>query len=155
VSGRGADPERSQRADLCAACGGECCLTRPGLEEPERFLAAPDPVGALADRLASGDWVLTGLAGIRCPRPATVAERASGRVFRGAENSPCVYWEPAGCRLGYPERPRMCRDLEPWANGDCQARWDGREAASAWAPWQALLEEAIRRAGGERDQATR
>lgn len=135
----------NERPSLCARCGGECCRTRPGLEEPERFLGAPDPAGALASALASGDWVITGPAGSRCPRPATVEERATGRAFTGAETSPCVYLEAAGCRLPFAGRPRMCRDLEPWANGDCQAAWGLREAAEAWAPWQGLVEEALRR----------
>jgi Fe-S-cluster containining protein len=145
VSGPPARTATGERPDLCAACGGECCRTRPGLEEPERFLAAADPAGALAARLATGDWVLAGVGGVRCPRPATVAERASGRVFTGAENSPCVYVGPAGCALLHPERPRMCRDLEPWADGDCRALWDGREARAAWEPRQDLVAEALRR----------
>ena len=36
---------------MCAACGGDCCFTRPGLEAPDRFLAAPDPASALAAAL--------------------------------------------------------------------------------------------------------
>jgi hypothetical protein len=41
----------------------------------------------------------------------------------------------------------MCRDLEPWANGDCQALWDAREALAAWEPRQDLVAEALRRLG--------
>jgi hypothetical protein len=150
----------NERPDLCAACG-ECCLTRPGAEEPERFLRAPDPAGALASALASGDWVLARHVGvawegaepppagerfrvIRYPRPATVRERTSGTIDTGAEGSPCVFLAPGGCSLRFDDRPRMCRDLEPWANGDCVAAWDLPHAARAWAPWQALVEEAVR-----------
>ncbi|MEI7703515.1 MAG: hypothetical protein WCK73_02845 [Deltaproteobacteria bacterium] len=133
----------NERPSLCASCG-ECCRTRPGLEEPARFLAAPDPAAALAAALGSGDWVLTRIAGVRCPRPATVDERASGRVHEGAENSPCVFLGEAGCRLPFDGRPRMCRELEPWAYGDCQVEWDLADASRAWAPLQGLLDAALR-----------
>jgi Fe-S-cluster containining protein len=133
----------NERPDLCAACG-ECCRTRPGAEEPGRFLAAPDPAAALAHALASGDWVLARLAGIRYPRPATVAERATGTVHGGAEGSPCVFLGEAGCRLPFRDRPRMCRELEPWANGDCQAEWDLPQALREWAPFQGLADDAMR-----------
>jgi hypothetical protein len=149
-----------ERPDLCARCG-ECCRTRPGVEAPERFLAEPDPAAALRRALASGDWVLARHVGVawtdgepppdqerwrlvRYPRPATVAERAAGSAHTGAEASPCVFLGPTGCRLPFAGRPRMCRDLEPWASGDCQATWDLPEAARAWAPWQGLVEEALR-----------
>jgi hypothetical protein len=133
-----------ERPDLCARCG-ECCRTRPGAEEPERFLAQPDPAGALARALASGDWVLARHLGTRYPRPATLDERATGTVHAGAEHSPCVFLEATGCRLPFTDRPRMCRDLEPWANGDCQATWDLPQAALAWGPWQPLIDDALRR----------
>ena len=131
-----------ERPDLCAACG-ECCRTRPGVEAPERFLADAHPAAALARALASRDWVLARHLGVACPRPATIAERAGGAVHAGAETSPCVFLEATGCRLTYEGRPRMCRELEPWANGDCQARWDLPEAVRAWAPWQGLIDDAL------------
>jgi Fe-S-cluster containining protein len=131
------------RPAICAACG-DCCRPRPGAEEPGRFLAAPDPAAALARALSSGDRVLARLAGIRYLRPATVAERATGSVHEGAEASPCVFLEQAGCRLPFADRPRMCRELEPWANGDCQAGWDLPQAGQAWAPCQGLIEDAVR-----------
>jgi Fe-S-cluster containining protein len=131
-----------ERPDLCARCG-ECCRTRPGAEEPERFLSAPDPVAATARALTSGDWVVVRHLGVRYLRPATVAERATGRVHVGAETSPCVFLDETGCRLPLAGRPRMCRDLEPWANGDCQATWDLPQAAQAWAPWARLVDDAL------------
>ncbi|MBK9517046.1 MAG: hypothetical protein IPO09_06745 [Anaeromyxobacter sp.] len=71
----------NERPDLCADCGGQCCLTRPGLEAPERFLGAPapvqgegrgegasvassDPAAALAALLLTGDWVLAEHVGV-------------------------------------------------------------------------------------------
>jgi Fe-S-cluster containining protein len=163
------DPAQAtnERPDVCRACGGECCLHRPGIEAPDRFLAAPDPAGALASALASGDWVLLEHRGvpwepgeprdpseadriILYPRPATVAERASGTVFRGGESSPCVFLDPGGCRLRFEQRPRMCQSLEPSAGDDCECEWDQRAAARAWLPWQALAVEAQRAAAARR-----
>ncbi|HTP49809.1 MAG TPA: hypothetical protein VMK42_03840 [Anaeromyxobacteraceae bacterium] len=154
--------ENNERPATCRACGGECCFTRPGIEAPERFLSAPDPVGSLAAALACGDWVLLEHVGVpwangepppaedryrvvRYPRPATVAEKASGAAFRGGERSPCVFLRPGGCALAFAERPRMCQSLEPSAAGDCESPWDQRSAALAWLPWQDLVERAVGR----------
>lgn len=153
-----------ERPDICAACG-ECCRTRPGVEAPERFLADADPAAALSRALASRDWVLARHVGvawsdgvpppdaerwrvIRYPRPATTSERATGSVHTGAENAPCVFLEATGCRLPFAGRPRMCRELEPWANGDCRETWDLPHAARDWAPWQGLIDEALRQLSG-------
>jgi Fe-S-cluster containining protein len=125
------------------------------VEAPERFLADADPAAALSGALASRDWVLARHVGVACPRPATIAERAGGTVHAGAETSPCVFLEATGCRLTHEDRPRMCRELEPWANGDCQARWDLPEAVRAWAPWQGLIEEALSQLPGSPVPAAR
>jgi hypothetical protein len=135
----------NERPGICAACG-ECCRTRPGAEDPVRYLSTPDPAASLASALSSGDWVLASLAGIRYARPATVVERATGAVHEGAETAACVFLGEAGCRLPFTGRPRMCRDLEPWANGDCQAGWDLSQVAQAWATCQGFVEEAAPRA---------
>jgi hypothetical protein len=133
----------NERPHLCAACG-ECCRTRPGLEDPARFLSEPDPRAALARALASREWVLARVGGVHCARPATVVERATGEVHAGAETADCVFLAPGGCRLPFEGRPRMCRELEPWASGDCVATWDAPDAARAWAPCQELVEAARR-----------
>jgi Fe-S-cluster containining protein len=161
-----APPRNNEAAAVCAACGGECCFTRPGIEAPDRFVAAPDPAAALGEALASGDWVLVEHVGvpwvdgrppadpadryriIRYPRPATLAERESGKPFTGGERSPCVFLGRDGCRFRFEERPRMCQSLEPAADGECEGPWDQRSAALAWLPWQGLVAEAVRRAPG-------
>jgi Fe-S-cluster containining protein len=153
----------NERPDLCARCGGQCCLNRPGVESPDRFLAAPEPAAALARALATGEWVLAEHLGvpwvdgveppeaerrrlIRYPRPATLAERERGGGPRD-EPAPCVFLEAAGCRLPFPDRPRMCRALEPAPGLECEGAWGRREAALAWLPEQGWVEEARRRAG--------
>jgi hypothetical protein len=156
--------EPNERPDLCGPCGGACCRTRPGLESPERFLAAPDPAAALAAGLASGEWVVVRQIGvpwvdgvpppdevrwreILCLRPATVAERAAGAALGGGEPSPCAFLGDAGCRLPFAGRPRMCQALEPSAGEECVASWDRGDAARAWLPWQDLVADARRRMG--------
>jgi len=154
---RGPPPlEPNERPGLCGPCGGECCRTRPGLESPERFLAAPRPAEALVGAIASGDWVVVRQFGvpwadgvpppeelrwkeIRCLRPATVAERAAGRALDGGEPSPCVFLGEGGCRLSFEARPRMCQALVPSAGGACEASWDRGDAARDWLPWQGLF----------------
>jgi hypothetical protein len=150
----------NERPELCAECGGQCCLTRPGIEAPERFLAAPDAVAALAAALATGDWVLAEHVGvpwvdgveppeaerrrlIRYPRPATLLERGRDGTPRD-ELAPCALLDPAGCRLPFEERPRMCRALVPTPGFECEGDWGRREAALAWLPHQELVEAARR-----------
>jgi Fe-S-cluster containining protein len=150
----------NERPDLCAACGGACCRTRPGIEAPDRFLAAQDPAAALAAALRSRDWLLAEHIGVpwvdgvpppaedryrilRYPRPATRAEREAGRQVPEAGRTECVFLEAAGCRLPFPERPRMCRSLAPSADGECTAAWDRRSAALSWLPHQGLVAAAM------------
>ncbi len=154
--------KNNERADLCAACGGACCRTRPGIEAPARFLAAADPAAALAAALRSRDWLLAEHVGVpwvngvpppdadryrvlRYPRPATVAERNAARGLAAGESADCVFLEPGGCRLPFRERPRMCRSLAPSADGDCAAAWGRREAALAWSEHQELVASALER----------
>ena len=156
--------ENNERPDLCAACGGACCRTRPGIEAPGRFLAAEDPAEALAAALRSRDWLLAEHVGIpwrdgvpppdeeryrvlRYPRPATVAERAAGGPLPPGEFADCVFLSPSGCRLPFQERPRMCRSLQPSADGDCVAAWDRRSAALAWREHQGMIAAALSRLG--------
>ncbi len=153
----------NERRDLCAECGGQCCRTRPGIEAPERFLAAPDPARLLALALATGDWVLAEHVGvpwvdgveppleerrlvIRYPRPATVLEKAAGR---GAQDdlAPCTFLGEGGCRLAFADRPRMCRALVPTPGFECEGDWGRREAALAWRSHQPLVERARALAG--------
>lgn len=141
---------------LCSICGGECCRTKPGIDSPERFLAAADPVGALFEVLSSGLWVLdrhygtpprgetAGLPGttenlIRYPRPATTAERDAGSLTAVAGACECVFLAEDGCLLPFDERPRMCRALEPEINFECSSSWTRGDAALAWLPWQGIV----------------
>lgn len=150
----------NERPDLCAACGGECCRTRPGIEAPVRFLSDEHPAAALAAALRSRAWVLAEHVGVpwvngipppdedryrilRYARPATRAEHEAGGQVPEGEASNCVFLEAAGCRLPFPERPRMCRSLEPSADGECTSAWDRRSAALAWLPHQGLVAAAL------------
>jgi Fe-S-cluster containining protein len=152
----------NERPARCAECGGQCCNTRPGLEAPERFLEAENPVSALAEALASGEWVLVTHLGVPWvdgvpppeserrrilyyPRPATVRERGTGRADTDPSASPCVFLGRTGCRLDFEARPRQCRSLEPAVDFDCQADFGRLEAALAWRPHQGLVQAAVGR----------
>ncbi len=150
--------DSNERAEVCRACGGECCRTRPGAESPERFLAEPDPVGALALALDSGDWVVAHRVGIPfedgTPPPEEIRWRTilyvrpASRAERHGDGAPaqfgsqCVFLGESGCRLSFADRPRVCQSLEPWADGECRAGWDEGAAAKAWLAHQDLLARA-------------
>jgi Fe-S-cluster containining protein len=150
----------NERPDLCAACGGACCRTRPGIEAPARFLTGSDPTAALAQALASGAWVLAEHVGVpwtngvpppdedryrvlRYPRPATLSEQGLDAALASDDAGACAFLDPGGCRLAFEDRPRMCRSLEPAADGECVAAWDRRAAALAWLPHQDLVAAAL------------
>lgn len=136
---------------LCARCGGQCCLTKPGIEAPERFNTTGDLAAALRDALASGNWVLEEHRGIPYrpgetapdpdrliyyPRPATLAERHQPGITPLPGSGICVFLTDSGCRLPFAERPRLCRELVPDVCFECESPWGRREAALAWLPWQ-------------------
>ena len=137
---------------LCARCGGQCCQTRPGIEEPERFLGnTGDLTQALAASLASGKWVLEEHWGIpydpgtespdpdrliRYPRPATVFESSQPGFTPVPDSGACAFLTSTGCELPFEERPRLCRELQPDVCFECESPWGRREAALAWLPWQ-------------------
>ena len=113
----------------------------------------------MADALASGDWVLESHLGIpyangevspdpqriiRYPRPATRIEQANGGRHPLPDHGPCVFLEPDGCRLPFPQRPRLCRELVPDVCFECESPWGRREAALAWLPHQPMVAEALR-----------
>ncbi|AJE04098.1 hypothetical protein [Geobacter pickeringii] len=151
----------NESATLCGACGGECCRTRPGIEAPGRFLAAPDPAGHLRDLLASGLWVLDTHYGvpydpakgergdpdliIRYPRPATRPEQESGGISALPGAGECVFLRADGCALPFADRPRACQALEPTAGFDCSSSWTRFDAARAWLPHQDTVAAALTR----------
>lgn len=148
----------NEDSSICARCGGHCCRTRPGIEGPERFLAAPDPASALAALLAGGKWVLEQHLGvpyqpgvtppdpdriIRYPRPATVHEHHWPGLEPLPDTGDCVYLEHDGCSLPFQDRPRLCRELVPDICLECESPWGRREAALAWLPCQDMLGKAL------------
>jgi len=145
---------------LCARCGGHCCLTRPGIEAPDRFQSSGDMTASLREALSSGNWVLEEHLGIpyepgttspdpalviRYPRPATLQERQHPGFSPLPESGPCVFLAESGCQLPFEQRPRLCRELVPDICFECESPWGRREAALAWLPWQGTLSAALDR----------
>jgi hypothetical protein len=161
-TGTAASGETNECPVLCSICGGECCQTKPGIDGPERFLAAEDPAEALFQLLTSGHWVLDRHYGsppdgasapgegaderlIFYPRPATLVEREQGSPTAIPGPGECVFLAEQGCLLPFGDRPRMCRALEPEVNFECSSSWTRRDAALAWLPWQATVTAVIAR----------
>ncbi len=146
-------PTCNEDLPICASCGGECCQTQPGIDHPDRFLAAADPAGLLAGLLADYSWVLSlhpwrdeesGIwLALYYPRPAKIIERAAQSTVALDDTSPCVFLTPSGCRLDFTERPYLCQVLEPHPGFDCSAPWGKRDAAIAWRPHQELIHAAV------------
>ena len=151
----------NEDAALCARCGGDCCLTRPGIEEPERFTLMPDPVAALSAGLASG--VLTievhygkpYTPGITTPEPGCIIYYPRPSRYcectvappDGVPADACHHLTTTGCRLPFEQRPRACRALTPQTDFNCQSDWGRREAALAWFTHQDIILAAIAVAG--------
>jgi|GEM_PF-1110103 len=152
-------PKSNEDAALCGACGGDCCRTRPGIEAPERFLAAANPAEELARLLASGLWVLDTHYGvpydpakgetgapdriILYPRPATRREHAAGSLQAVPGAGECVLLGDHGCTLPFTERPRACQALEPAADFACTSSWSRFDAAREWQHHQDVITAAL------------
>lgn len=145
---------------LCARCGGQCCRTKPGIEEPERFLNGNDLTDGLEQALTSSNWVMEEHLGIpygpgetapdpdrliRYPRPATLAEQQQPGISPLPGSGVCVFLTDSGCRLPFAERPRLCRELVPDVCFECESPWGRREAALAWLPWQDQVTDLLAR----------
>jgi hypothetical protein len=145
----------NENRSLCAACGGACCRTRPGIDSPERFLSHDDPAGHLFSLLASGNWVLDRHLGLPetpdtrlladrmgtvtwYPRPATVQEQRQRTLTGLPQAGECVYLGSDGCALSFRDRPYICRALEP-ASDECHSPWSRADAALAWWPLQEMV----------------
>lgn len=144
---------------VCGTCGGDCCLTRPGIDAPARFLAAPNPAEELTRLLASGLWVLDTHYGvpydpakgetgdpdriILYPRPATRQEQAAGSLHAVSGAGECVLLGDNGCTLPFAERPRACQALEPAADFACTSSWSRFDAAREWMHHQDLVTKAL------------
>ena len=156
------DGETNECPVLCSICGGECCRTKPGIDGPERFLAAEDPAEELFRFIASGFWVLDRHYGtppdgdsapgeraaerlIFYPRPATLVEREQESFTAIPGPGECTFLVEEGCRLPFTDRPRMCRALEPEVNFECRSSWTRRDAALAWLPCQEMVAAVVDR----------
>ncbi len=157
------DQQSNEDPTLCARCKGDCCRTRPGIESPERFLAASNPAADLAELLSTGTWVLELHRGkpytpgvtepdpnclIRYPRPARFCE-AHEIPPDDLPGDACRLLTDSGCLLPYHERPKACRALTPRLDLLCDSDWGRREAALAWFAHQEIVQEACRLSGYE------
>jgi len=109
-----------QNAEVCAACGGECCKKAPGAAWPEDFEEVNE---ALFLRLAeSGDWAVDWWEG---PLPGEEDQEWGPRYFwrpKAREDrglfaplwfGTCRLLRDDGCALTFDERPSGCRMLVP------------------------------------------
>ena len=86
----------NENPTLCASCGGACCRTQPGIDHPDRFLAAADPTELLAGLLRHHAWVLAlhpwrdEISGVWMalyyPRPATINEQHAGTLLATSDS---------------------------------------------------------------------
>ncbi len=142
------------------AAVGTACLTRPGIEEPERFTLLADPVAALSPGLSTGSITIEVHYGkpytpgittplpdciIYYPRPSRYSE-CTVPPPEGISPEACHHLTATGCRLSFSQRPRACRALAPQPDFNCQSDWGRREAALAWFTHQELIVTAASRA---------
>ena len=124
--------------EICATCGGACCIDSPGLSSPEDF-GAPD-LGVMDRKiraaLDTGRWAIS----IREMVVRPSIQGREGIVAEALTRGRCTFHGPgpAGCLI-FATRPTGCRLLKPdptYPGEDCEA--DG-DMPSAWAPYRDLL----------------
>ena len=136
---------------ICAACGGKCCKTIPGIYWPSDIVPlTADRIAAMirAD-LACIDWwegPIEPEAPSRCLFLRGRAVNDHGAIT-GSWGGQCTQLTEQGCRLEWEARPRVCRELMPGATlgDDCVVPegLDKRSCAATWLPYQALLKAVV------------
>lgn len=151
---------KNEDAATCAACGGACCKTMPGILAPEDVLGGPteDNIEAM---LRSGEYAIDFYVNPRIffVRPATTWARARGAMLDPSFGGQCVLLTPAGCSKPWSTRPRSCRGLIPNLTPQGQHCFSAEDAdpddiasskkreASWWADYQHVLIAVLLRLG--------
>ena len=143
-------------AKLCSECGGECCLSLPGILFPTDLEEVTHV--SIKKLLNTGRYTIDWWEGdprsnkhprmYRCLFVRPSLKGKEGKTSDPAWSGDCTFWTKTGCTLESEKRPTGCRLLEPQPNGECQYRGktkdSKREGALAWLEYQDLLESFIR-----------
>ena len=137
-----------ENPEICAVCGGACCKRMPGDLLPSDV--KDDKQTKLVKMFQSGKYGVGSWTHENHLR-YYVRPRKKGDLSIIAEfgSGECIFLGEKGCELPHNKRPWECRILEPVANGSCIAHskdWD--KARKAWLPFQEMIKEAIKIAGG-------
>lgn len=124
--------------EICAECGGACCIDSSGLASPEDF-GAPD-LGIMERKIRASlnTWRWTIALREMIVRPAI--QGREGIAAEDLTRGRCTFHGPgpAGCLI-FATRPTGCRLLKPdptHPGENCESEGD---MPSAWAPYRDLL----------------
>ena len=139
----------TQNGELCAACGGKCCIGIPGIAVPSDF---KKPLkDSIRGALATGKWCLDYWEqDVRMPQTYFVRPAVKGREGQFVDPSwggACTFLGEHGCELDFQQRPFACRDLvpAPSASNCFSASGKGGKilVVRRWSRHQDLLKEII------------
>jgi hypothetical protein len=134
----------------CAACGGMCCVSFPGIYHPkdlgaeitEEFIYGLLKTGKFKVNHWDGDFEWEGKS---YPNAYFLQPRVMGTLpYEHSYGGTCVNWSlKNGCSLGFKDRPYQCRTLVPHINGvgaekECKHRpedkADKENMIASWLP---------------------
>lgn len=144
----------NESSATCAACGGRCCKTCPGMFAPED-LGAPDvermraEIRSALDAGAQVDWwegdprngkdELERCYFVRAPIAI------DGAVYSPTFGGTCGWLTPTGCSRAFDNRPTACRELLPRKEerGSCEtpSAYSKRRMSAAWASYQRVIQD--------------
>ena len=132
----------------CAACGGICCKTAPGLIYPADLAAiTADEIAKMLQtgRYAIDFWTEDDDSMTLFLRPRTVG---GSMVVPFTEfGGRCTFLTDSGCELSLRERPQGCRMLQP-GEDECDLHDHTKEhGKDAWMPFQAEINAALDQCG--------
>lgn len=130
-----------ENKDICTKCGGKCCKTNPGVAYPEDFEMDKGPE-KLQAAIKTGKWAIDWWEGdpgdgidatAYFVRPAIKGHE--GETYHPGWGGECTMLTKVGCSLEAKDRPKECRDLEPFdGDEDCimHNSTGNKEAALVW-----------------------
>ena len=147
--------ERVEALDLCAKCGGYCCLHIPGRFSPDDLassgrLSEKDINDALDAGIATIYTSFAAIEGYKAAPIFTLATRGEGRppLSLCHDATRCVHLKGKSCKFPLDERPYECAMMVPAEDASLCRLPDGVIIEPLWVEYQMLLRKVIEKRTG-------